>query len=75
MYNKVVNSQEASKWQKAIGEEITASIDNNTFNLVMPPEDRQIVWEGGNAKETYSNRVLKVLDRMKNKIIQEQIWL
>ena len=42
-YNEAVNSQEASKWQKAMGEEVAALIDNDTYDLVTPPEGRQIV--------------------------------
>ena len=34
-YNEAVNSQEASKWQKAMGEEVAALIDNDTYNLVV----------------------------------------
>ena len=48
-YNEAVNSQEASQWQKAMGEEVAALIDNDTYELVTPPEGRQIVggWGGG----------------------------
>ena len=63
-YNEAVNSQEASKWQKAMGEEVAALIDNDTYNLVTPPEGRQIVggqWvfavkTGPNGEESHKAR-------------------
>ena len=42
-YDEAVDSLEASKWRKAMEDEITALNDNDTYNLVTPPEDRQIV--------------------------------
>ena len=46
-YNDALKSNEATKWQKAMHDEMTALYDNDTFELVTPPEGRQIV--GGNG--------------------------
>lgn len=49
-YNEAVNSQEASKWQEAMREEVAALIDNDTYDLVTPPEGRQIVGANGSLQ-------------------------
>ena len=41
-YNDVLKSNEATKWQNAMRDEMTALHDNDTFELVTPPEGRQI---------------------------------
>ena len=63
-----VNSHEASKWQKAVKDEIRNSpSDNDTYDLVTPLEGRQIVGGGEgewvyavknvpNGEETYNAR-------------------
>ena len=63
-YDEAVNSLETSKWKKAMEDEITALNDNDTYDLVMPPEGRQIVggrWvyavkNGPNGEETHKAR-------------------
>lgn len=63
-YNEAVNSQEASKWQEAMREEVAALIDNDTYDLATPPEGRQIVggkWvfavkTGPNGEESHKAR-------------------
>ena len=63
-FDEAVNSHEASKWQKAMKDEITALGANDTCDLVTPPEGRQIVggrWvyavkNGPNGEETHKAR-------------------
>ena len=45
-YDDAIKSNEATKWQKAMHDEMTALYDNDTFELVTPPEGRQIVGGG-----------------------------
>ena len=60
-YNDALASQEATKWQKAMMAEMTAVNENDTFELVKPPRDRQIIggkWvfavkTGPNGEETH----------------------
>ena len=60
-YDEAVNSLEASKWRKAMEDEMTALNDNDKYDLVTPPENRQIVggkWvhavkNGPNGEETH----------------------
>ena len=42
-YNEAVNSTESRKWQRAMKDEMEALEDNATYDLVPPPEGRQIV--------------------------------
>ena len=42
-YQQTVKSPEASKWQKAMNDELNALEDNDRFELVPPPKDRKIV--------------------------------
>ena len=42
-FNDALESNEATKWQKAMRDELTALYDNDTFELVTPPEGRKIV--------------------------------
>ena len=42
-YGDTLASQEATKWQKAMTAEMTALNENDTFVLVKPPRDRQII--------------------------------
>ena len=42
-YKQALESPEASKWQEAMEVEMRALTDNNTFELVSRPKDRQIV--------------------------------
>ena len=42
-YKQAIKSPEANKWQNAINAEVSALNDNNTFELVPRPKDRQIV--------------------------------
>ena len=42
-YDHALKSNEATKWQKAMQDEMTALYDNDTFELVTTPEGRQIV--------------------------------
>ena len=46
-YDDALKSNEATKWQTAMNDEMTALYDNDTFELVTPPEGRQIVGGGG----------------------------
>ena len=46
-HDEVLNSNEASKWQKAMKDEIAALNDSDTFDLVQPPEGRQSLGGGG----------------------------
>ena len=50
-YQQAIESPEANKWQEAMDAEINALIDNDTFELVPCPKDRQIV----GAKWVYTN--------------------
>ena len=47
MYNEAVDSLEVSKWRKGHGRRNNSLNDNDTYNLVTLPEDRQIVGENG----------------------------
>ena len=42
-YSEALKSDEATKWQKAMDDEMTALTKNETYELVTPAEDRQIV--------------------------------
>ena len=42
-YSEALKSNEATKWQKAMDDEMTALTENETYELVTPPEGRQIV--------------------------------
>jgi hypothetical protein len=42
-YKQAIKSPEANKWQNAMNAEVSALNDNNTFELVPSPKDRQIV--------------------------------
>ena len=42
-YDDALKSNEATKWQKAVHDEMRALYDNDTFELVTLPEGRQIV--------------------------------
>ena len=42
-YPEALKSNEATKWQKAMDDEMTALTENETYELVTPPEGRQIV--------------------------------
>ena len=61
-----LKSDEATKWQKAMDDEMTALTENDTFELVTPPEGRNIVksrWVftvklGPNGEETFKSRVV-----------------
>ena len=63
-YDDALASQEATKWQKAMTAEMTAVYENDTFELVKPPRDRQIIggkWvlavtTGPNGEETHKAR-------------------
>ena len=63
-YDEAVDSPEANKWQKAMDDEMTALNDNDTYDLVTPPEGRKIVggkWvyavkNGPNGEETHKAR-------------------
>ena len=63
-YNDALKSIEATKWQKAMYDEMTALNDNDTFELVTPPKGRQIVggrWvfavkTGLNGEQTHKAR-------------------
>jgi hypothetical protein len=63
-YKQAIKSPEANKWQNAMNAEVSALNDNNTFELVPPPKDRQIVggrWVyavkiGQNGEETHKAR-------------------
>ena len=63
-YQQAMESPEAEKWQEAMDAEMTALIDNDTFELVPCPTDRQIVgakWvytikTDQNENETYKAR-------------------
>ena len=63
-YSEAINSSKASKWNRAMKDEMSALIDNETFELVTPPEGRQIVggrWvyavkTGPNGAETHKAR-------------------
>ena len=46
-YNDALESNEATKWKKAMRDEMTALYDNGTFELATPPEGRQIVGANG----------------------------
>ena len=41
-YPEALKSNEATKWQKAMDDEMTALTENETYELVTPPEGRQI---------------------------------
>ena len=43
-YNDALKSNEATKWQNATRDEVTALHDNDTFELVTPPEGRKWVF-------------------------------
>ena len=53
-YDDAIKSNEATKWQKAMHDEMTALYDNDTFELVTPPEGRQIVGEGGGGEWVFA---------------------
>ena len=63
-YSEALKSNEATKWQKAMDDEMTALTENETYELVTPPEGRQIVggrWvfavkTGPNGQETHKAR-------------------
>ena len=42
-YSQAIQSPEANEWHKAMDDEIIALRENDTFELVPPPEDRNIV--------------------------------
>ena len=42
-YKKAIKSSETNKWQKAMQDELDALQDNETFELVPAPIDRQLV--------------------------------
>ena len=42
-FSEALKSNEATKWQKAMDDEMTALTENETYELVTPPEGRQIV--------------------------------
>ena len=42
-YSDALASQEATKWHTAMTAEMTALNENDTFELVKPPRDRQII--------------------------------
>ena len=42
-YSEALKSNEATKWQKAMDDEMTVLTENETYELVTPPEGRQIV--------------------------------
>ena len=42
-YSQAIHSAEADEWHKAMNDEIEALEENDTFELVPPPEDREIV--------------------------------
>ena len=42
-YQQAVKSPVAEKWQKAMHDEVNALEDNDTYELVPPPKDRQVV--------------------------------
>jgi hypothetical protein len=42
-YDEAVTSNEAGKWKKAMDEEMTSLIDNNTYDLTPVPADRSVV--------------------------------
>ena len=72
-YDEAVYLQKASKWQKAMQEEIAALIDNDTNDLVAPPESRQTVggrWDFAvktrpNGKELHNCKFMRRLAREK----------
>ena len=63
-YSEALKSIEATKWQKAMDDEMTALTKNEMYELVTPPEGRQIVggrWvfaikTGPNGQETHKAR-------------------
>lgn len=63
-YSEAVNSPEAANWKKAMDEEVESLLDNETFTLTQPPQNREIVggkWvytikTGLNDEETYKAR-------------------
>ena len=42
-YSQAIYSAEADEWHKAMNDEIKALEENDTFELVLPPEGREIV--------------------------------
>ena len=42
-YSQAIHSAEADEWHKAMNDEIKALEENDTFELLPPPEDREIV--------------------------------
>ena len=46
-YSQAIQSPEANEWHKAMDDEIIALRENDTFELVPPPEDRNIGGGGG----------------------------
>ena len=48
-YSEAVNSPEATKWKKAMDEEVDSLVGNETYTLIRPPENRDIVGGGGNG--------------------------
>ena len=63
-YSEAVSSPEAANWKRAMDEEVDSLVGNETFTLVPPPQDREIVGEkwvytvktGPNNEETYKAR-------------------
>ena len=63
-YKQAVNASDANKWQEAMNKEMKALIENETFELVPRPKDRQTVgarWvyavkTNQNGDETYKAR-------------------
>ena len=47
-FSQAVHSPERSKWEKAMNEEMEALEGNQTFELVRPPKDCEVVG-GGNG--------------------------